>query len=114
MAVLPSSKVALRHWVRRRIERLHEQLELACEQDDNPDHQHRVRILAKRMRYDVEALRNLLPRKRTQRWHQQAMTLQTSIGATRDVMQAATLIAELDVDRSLVEFLRGFALGQAR
>jgi inorganic triphosphatase YgiF len=113
-AVLPDSKVALRHWVRRRIERLHDQLELACEQDDNPDHQHRVRILAKRMRYDVEALRGLLPRKRRQRWHQQAMTLQTSIGARRDVMQAATLIAELEVDHGLVEFLRGFALGQAR
>jgi hypothetical protein len=29
-------------------------------------------------------------------------------------MQAATLIAELEVDHGLVEFLRGFALGQAR
>jgi inorganic triphosphatase YgiF len=111
--VLPDSKVALRHWVRRRIERLHEQLELACEQDDSPDHQHRVRILAKRMRYDVEALRGLLPKKRTQRWYQQATTLQTSIGDRRDLMQAATLIAELEVGRPLVEFLRGFALGQA-
>jgi inorganic triphosphatase YgiF len=113
-AVLPDSKVALRRWVRRRIARLHEQLEQACEQDDNPDHQHRVRILAKRMRYDVEALRGLLPRKRTQRWYQQATNLQTSIGATRDLMQAAMLIAELEVDHGLVEFLRGFALGQAR
>jgi inorganic triphosphatase YgiF len=113
-AVLPDSKAALRHWVRRRIERLHEQLEVACEKDSSPDHQHRVRILAKRMRYDVEALRGLLPRKRTQLWYQQATTLQTSIGARRDLMQAATLIAELEVGRPLVEFLRGFALGQAR
>ncbi len=113
-AVLPDSKVALRRWVRRRIERLHEQLEQACEQDDNPDDQHRVRILAKRMRYDVEALRSLLPRKHTQRWYQQATNLQTSIGATRDLMQAATLVAELEVDHGLVEFLRGVAIGQAR
>jgi len=110
----PESKVSLRHWVRQRILHLHEQLELARKQADKPDHLHRVRILAKRMRYDVEALRDLLPKKRSERWYQQASRLQTSLGASRDLMQAAALVAELDVDRGLVEFLRGLAIGQTR
>lgn len=107
-------KVSLRHWVKHRILHLHGQLELANKQTANPDSQHRVRILAKRMRYDIEALRDLLPRKRTQRWYQQASCLQTSIGAKRDVLQAAALVAELEVDHGLVEFLRGLAAGQKR
>ena len=64
------------------------------------------------MRYDLEALFDLLPRKRAQRWRTQALELQTSLGATRDAMQAASLLVELEADRGLVEFLRGFALGR--
>jgi CHAD domain-containing protein len=107
------SKVSRRNWVRHRIRRLHKLLKLACREDDRPARQHRIRILAKRMRYGVEALQTLLPQKRTQRWHQQASTLQTSIGARRDVMQAAALVAELGVDHGLVEFLRGLGVGQS-
>ena len=103
-------EVSLRHWARRRIVHLHAQLKLALKDAGSPDSQHRARILAKRMRYGIEALRSLLPKKRSQRWYQQATSLQTSIGATRDVMQAATLVARLEVDRGLVEFLRGVAL----
>ncbi|MDO8768884.1 MAG: CHAD domain-containing protein [Burkholderiaceae bacterium] len=111
----------LRHWARRRTGRLHEQFRLALKEarrtaanktTGTTDQQHRARILAKRMRYGIEALRSLLPRKRTQRWYEQATSLQTSIGATRDVVQASVLVAMLDVDRSLVEFLRGVAVGQ--
>jgi len=107
-------KVSLRDWVKRRILHLHEQLELANKRVGNPDSQHRVRILAKRLRYDIEALRDLLPKKRSERWYQQASRLQTGLGATRDLRQAAALVAELDVDRGLVEFLRGLAIGQTR
>ena len=106
--------VPLRRWARRRMVRLHERLRDALKDSGNPDSLHRVRILAKRMRYGVEALRPLLPRRRTQRWYQQATGLQTSIGASRDVMQAGALAARLDVDPGLVEFLRGVAAGQAR
>ncbi len=108
----PDSKVSLRHWVRRRIERLHEQLESACAQDCSPEQQHRIRILAKKMRYGVEALHSQLPKKRAQRWQRQAGSLQASIGISRDLMQAAMLVAELEVDRGLAEFLRGLAAGQ--
>jgi CHAD domain-containing protein len=94
--------------------RLHEQLQRARKEADNPDNLHRVRILAKRTRYGIESLRAFLPRRRRQRWYQQAMSLQTSIGSTRDVMQAGVLVARLDVDLGLVEFLRGVALGQTK
>ncbi|MFC5519607.1 CYTH and CHAD domain-containing protein [Polaromonas jejuensis] len=106
-------KESLRRWARRRIVRQHDRLKIALRNVDSPESQHRVRILAKRMRYGIEALRPLLPGRRAQRWHQQATDLQTSIGAARDVMQAAALVAKLDVDRGLVEFLRGVAAGRA-
>lgn len=108
---------SLRHWARRRTDRLHEQFKLALKEadtTDNPDNQHRARILAKRMRYGIEALRSLLPKKRTQRWYQQVVHLQTSIGVARDVVQAGVLVARLEVDRGLVEFLRGVAAGQEK
>lgn len=107
-------KESLRRWARRRILRLHDQLQLACKEADNPDKLHRIRILAKRMRYSIEALHPLLPKQRAQRWYQQATSLQTSIGATRDVMQAGALVAKLEVDHGLVEFLRGVAVGQEK
>ncbi|WP_296443943.1 CYTH and CHAD domain-containing protein [Rhodoferax sp. UBA5149] len=103
----------LRHWAKRRMARLHEQLQRALKAADKPDNLHRVRILAKRMRYDIEALRTLLPKRRTQRWNQQAVSLQMRIGATRDVVQAAVLVAKLEADRGLVEFLRGVTVGFA-
>ena len=108
----PDSKISLRRWVGHRIERLHEQLEWACAQDCTSEQQHRIRILAKRMRYGIEALHSQLPKKRAQRWQRQASSLQASIGLTRDLMQAAMLVAELEVDRGLAEFLRGLAAGQ--
>ena len=107
-------KLSLRRWARRRIVRLHAQLQIASKDTGNPESQHRARILAKRMRYGIEALRSLLPKKRTKRWYQQATSLQESIGATRDVTQAAVLVAKLQAERGLVDFLRGFVAGQTR
>jgi inorganic triphosphatase YgiF len=107
-------KTSLRRWARRRIVRLHDQLKVALRDSANPDGQHRVRILSKRMRYGIEALRPLLPKRHTKRWYPQATNLQTSIGAIRDVMQAGVLAAKTEVDPGLVEFLRGVAVGQER
>lgn len=107
-------KISLRRWAARRIVRLHGQLKVARKEAGSPESQHRTRILAKRLRYGIEALRALLPRKRTQRWYLEALKLQTSLGAARDVMQAGALVARLDADRALVEFLRGVATGQSR
>ncbi|HPW09044.1 MAG TPA: inorganic triphosphatase, partial [Burkholderiaceae bacterium] len=56
----------------------------------------------------------LLPKRRTQHWYEQATDLQTSLGALRDVMQASALVAKLEADRGVIEFLRGIAVGQAK
>ena len=106
--------VSPRRWTRERIEHWHEQLKLACLNAEQPEQEHRVRILAKRMRYNVEALQSLLPDKLAIRWQQQASSLQTTLGAIRDSRQAAILVAELEIDHGLAEFLRGFALAQDR
>lgn len=109
MDAMPEPEVPLRRWVKQRIGHLHEQLAQARKQADQPDHQHRVRILAKRMRYNLAALQALLPRKLAQRWLDQASKLQTKLGAARDATRAAALVAELEGDHGLGEFLRGFA-----
>jgi inorganic triphosphatase YgiF len=103
--------VSLQRWARRRIVRLHDQLRAARQNASTPENLHRVRILAKRLRYGIEALRPLLTRRNARAWYQQAVRLQMEIGSTRDVMQACSLAAKLDVDRGLIEFLRGFAVG---
>jgi inorganic triphosphatase YgiF len=107
----------LRRWAKRRTRRLHEHFKLAlkdantADSADITDRQHQARILAKQMRYGVEALDSLLPKKRAQRWLEQATGLQTRIGLTRDVVQASALVAKLEVAPELVEFLRGVAIG---
>lgn len=102
----------VRHWVRQRITRLHAQWKKALRDSTHAESQHRARILAKRLRYNIEALRPLLP-VRAQRWLQEASQLQSAIGASRDVLQSGVLAQRLAVDRGIVEFLRGFAAGQA-
>jgi len=104
-------KMTLRHWAKRRMSRQREQFKQALHEVDSPTSLHHVRILAKRMRYSIEAIAPVLP-KRQRHWYRQATKLQASIGATRDVVQASVLLARLEVDRGLVEFLRGVACGQ--
>lgn len=105
-------KGSLRDWARQRIKRLHDQLELALRDISAPDGQHRARIVAKRLRYSIEALQPLLPKKRSQRWHEQASELQISMGSARDISLAVTLVAKLHVDPSVLDFLRGVAKGR--
>jgi inorganic triphosphatase YgiF len=106
-------KESLRRWSLRRIVRIHRQLQLARKAANCPASQHRVRILAKRLRYGIEALRSLLPKKRAKRWYQLATSLQLSLGVERDVLQACALVAKQDVDPGLVEFLRAVGCGRA-
>ena len=106
-------KESLRRWSLRRIVRIHRQLQLARKAANCPASQHRVRILAKRLRYGIEALRSLLPKKRAKRWYQLATSLQLNLGVERDVLQACALVAKLDVDPGLVEFLRAVGCGRA-
>jgi len=101
---------SLRHWSDRRMARLHRQLKSARKDIGNPDHQHRLRILAKRMRYSLEALHAFLPERRAKRWHHQATHLQVKLGARRDLMQANALIAKREGGLEISEFLRGLAI----
>lgn len=110
----------LRQWARRRATRLHKQFKLALKEantknaTNNANIQHRARILAKQMRYGIEAMDALLPKKRSRRWLEQAIMLQTRIGVSRDVAQAGALADRLEIDRELVAFLRGVAVGQIK
>ncbi|RAR51784.1 UNVERIFIED_CONTAM: adenylate cyclase [Acidovorax defluvii] len=103
---------AVRRWVRQRMVRLHAQWKKALRDSTHAESQHRARILAKRLRYNIEALCPLLPA-RTQRWLQQVSGVQAGIGASRDLLQAGVLAQRLAVDRGIVAFLRGYAAGRA-
>lgn len=110
-AAAPDTK--LRRWARHRIAQLHSQLKSTLRDSDQPDAQHRVRILAKRLRYSIEALLPLLPQRRARRWCQEAAHLQNAMGAARDVQQALEIAIRLKAHAGLVEFLRGVVAGQS-
>ena len=105
--------VALRDWSRQRIRRLHQRLQAALHEPASDQARHRSRILAKRLRYGIEALRPLLPQRRAQAWYDEALEIQSSIGAARDAQQASLLLAKLGVERELQAFVRGLAAGRA-
>ena len=107
-----SQKNVLRQWARARIARLHKKMEQALKDAAHPESLHRARLLAKRLRYGIEALRPVLHKRQAKRWLKQATQLQTSIGMTRDVHQAGVLASQMETDTGLAEFLRGLAIGQ--
>ena len=86
--------------------RLHLQLKRAHKARRNGDQQHRLRILAKRMRYGVEALRSVLPHARAKRWRQQACRLQLQLGAERDLSQVNALLTQLGWGGEIAAYLR--------
>jgi len=97
-----ASRRPLRRWARQR----------ALADTAHPESLHRARILAKRLRYAIEALQPLLSRRQTKRWLPQAIQLQADIGSARDLQQASVLAARLEIDFGLAEFLRGVVAGQ--
>ncbi len=104
-------KDALRRWARRRTRRLQQRLAQAQQIADTPMQQHRVRILAKRLRYGVEAMRDLLPRHLADACSQQASRLQSCLGLSRDLARASALVAELDPDPAIEAYLQGVVAG---
>lgn len=107
-----TSRRLLRRWARQRIRRLHRNLKRAQKNNADPESLHRARLLAKRLRYAIQALQPVLSQRQTKRWLTQAIQLQTDIGSARDLQQASVLAARLDIDLGLAEFLRGFAAGR--
>ena len=103
----------LRRWARQRTRRLQRKLKRALDAATDAAGEHCARIAAKRLRYAIEALRPLLPRRRARRWHARASGLQAQIGAARDLAQASALVSQAHADAALAEFVRGFAAAQA-
>ena len=102
---------ALKPWVRQRTRRLHRRLRAAQSNAVGEADLHRVRILAKRLRYSVDALQALLPQRKAKAWLRQALDLQGDLGSRRDRVQAAKLVADLGTAAELAAFLRGVAAG---
>jgi len=103
----PKRTETLRHWVRRRVTHLHQELQAQRRLADDAESQHRVRILAKRMRYAIEAFGPLLPVLHSKRWYAQARELQAGIGAARDIALATALVEQLSPEGGPADFLRG-------
>ncbi|HEY8907471.1 MAG TPA: CHAD domain-containing protein, partial [Rhodoferax sp.] len=110
-------------WARRRFKRFRQQLKLALTDTNQPDKQHRARILAKRLRYASEVLHVFLPKRRCNRWLSKASELQTRLGQSRDIRQALALVVQYQSAQGhqgtqsplgaqqAVEFLRGYVHG---
>jgi len=81
--------------LKRRITHLYDQLKARPRHTIDSAAQHRTRILSKRLRYGVEALRTLLPPKQVKIWHRKALRLQTEIGLSRDVFTVMEIMASL-------------------
>jgi inorganic triphosphatase YgiF len=99
-------------WILQRLTRLHNKLKEQPKDSNDAQVQHRTRILANRLRYGVEALRPLLPKRKAKRWLQEATRLQGNIGSARDIANAVDIAQQLNVDAGIVEFLRGVAFGE--
>jgi CHAD domain-containing protein len=97
----------LRHWARDRMTHLHQKMAAQQKLAMDTEGQHRARILAKRIRYTVEALNPLLPLRNTQHWYAQARELQACIGTARDITLAIELVEILDPGGGPADFLRG-------
>jgi len=104
--------VPLRPWVRQRLAVWHSRFKKAIQSgrhSASPEQQHRARILAKRLRYGVEALGDWLPAQRSRRWRQQAAQVQTKLGVARDLLQAHCLAAGVAADDDILRFLQHLA-----
>jgi len=100
-------RVPLGAWATGRLQRVRRRLKGALREAATPEQLHRQRILAKRLRYGTEALRDVLPPRKARRWQQQAIALQTSLGAARDLQRAVEQLSRQGGDPGVIEFLRG-------
>ncbi|WP_210543056.1 CYTH and CHAD domain-containing protein [Rhodoferax sp. PAMC 29310] len=113
LAGTPASSSKLKPWARQQMDHLHHHLKRARKRTTTLEQIHRTRLLAKRLRYGLEALQSLLPKAHTRRWREQAVALQNRLGNNRDVALVPVLLAGLDIDAGLLAFLRGVAVGRA-
>lgn len=102
-----------RDWARERSVRLLSRLQRSVEHSSrakaSEPEQHQTRLLAKRVRYSVETLLDLLPEKKAGRWLRESSRVQSRIGAERDLLRAIELLQQTAAGSGLLEFLRGVA-----
>jgi CHAD domain-containing protein len=101
---------SLRPWARQRIRRMHAKMNNALREANTPAALHQARILAKRLRYGIEALRPLMASRRAQDWHREASGIQKRVGAMRDIANAAEILVRIGA-RNEADFLRGVVAG---
>jgi CHAD domain-containing protein len=106
-----ADKPANRKWIKQRVAHVAEQLQAMPLDPKDPVKLHRMRILSKRLRYSVESLRDLLPKRRGTHWLETAIQHQTDIGQERDRQQALATAQRLHAAEGIVEFLRGAVFG---
>lgn len=106
----PASKNCSK-WISKRVVRLAEQVDALPAQSKDPVQQHQLRIRSKRLRYCVESLLPLLPKRLAGHWHQTATQSQSAIGEVRDRLQAIAIAQRLNAADGIVQFLRGAAFG---
>ena len=111
-AVAESKAWRLKSWAERRLQRLKRKLEGAIKVATDKESQHRVRILAKRLRYGVESMHTVLPNHHAKRWLEMGAALQGSLGFSRDIERLHQFAVEFGAGAELAEFLRGYARGR--
>lgn len=103
---------SLKRWATQRATRLHTRLKSARKTAQDLQALHEVRLMAKRTRYSIEALRGVLPRRMLRQWLPAAVALQKGIGADRDLAQAIGALERIEARPDLTAFVRGVALGR--
>jgi CHAD domain-containing protein len=102
--------VSAAKWLNQRVKSLADDLKAVQRRGvQDAQTQHRLRIVSKRLRYAVENLRALLPKKRAERWCRTATDIQTRIGLERDRQLAVATAERLQAAPGIVGFLRGAA-----
>ncbi len=79
----------------------------------SPAERHRVRILAKRLRYGTDALASLFKSRKVEHYHDTLAELQDVLGRANDAATAARLIGELGAAEPFAAFARGWCAAHA-
>ena len=111
---LAQAEFSLADYARARILRMFDTLRVRIRQVDDAETEHRVRMRARRLRYEIESFATVLPRHLARSKLKALARLQADIGAERDLAQAVTILIQWPQHRAIAEFLRGVIAGRAR
>lgn len=95
---------ALSDWMERRLKRLYRKLD-QWQHIQQPKQQHKARLWAKRLRYQVEILQPFLSKRWVHQPLRKAKRLQIDIGMRRDKMRAYELVASLHHYPEVAQFI---------